>query len=74
MVFLGATPVGGPISGWIGEHLGARAGLALGGAVAVATGAVGLWLLVRRTRAEAIELERHRPAEPGLATARELSA
>jgi MFS family permease len=74
MVFLGATPIGGPISGWVGEHLGARAGLALGGAAAIATGAVGLWLLVRRTRAETIELERHRPAEPGLATARELSA
>lgn len=74
MVFLGATPIGGPISGWLGEHLGARAGLALGGAVAIATGVVGVWLLVRRRRGETIELEARRPAEPGVATAQELSA
>lgn len=78
MVFLGSTPIGGPISGWVGEHLGARAGFALGGAVAIATGAVGLWLLSRRAGAEAIELERRRPmiaAETGsVAEAEERSA
>jgi MFS family permease len=31
LVFLGSTPVGGPIIGWVAEHWGARAGLALGG-------------------------------------------
>jgi len=74
MVFLGSTPIGGPISGWVGEHLGARTGLAGGGAIAIATGMIGLWLLSRRRKAERIELGSHRSAEPELATARELSA
>ena len=38
VVFLGSTPIGGPIAGWVGEHLGARVGLAAGGVIAVATG------------------------------------
>lgn len=32
VAFLGSTPVGGPITGWIGEHIGARYALGLGGA------------------------------------------
>jgi MFS family permease len=47
MVFLGTTPIGSPIAGWVGEHLGARVGLAAGGAIALATGVLGLWLLAR---------------------------
>ena len=31
VAFLGSTPVGGPIAGWIGEHIGSRYALALGG-------------------------------------------
>jgi MFS family permease len=31
MVFLGTTPVGGPIVGWVAEQFGARSGLGLGG-------------------------------------------
>ena len=59
MVFLGTTPFGGPIAGWVGEHLGARVGLAAGGAIALATGAFGLWLLSRvRRDAELVELAR----------------
>lgn len=48
IVFLGTTPVAGPVAGWVGEHFGARVALAGGGLVAVATGIVGLWLLERR--------------------------
>jgi MFS family permease len=48
IVFLGSTPIGGPIAGWVGEHLGPRAGLAGGGVIALVTGAVALWLLSRR--------------------------
>ena len=48
IVFLGTTPIAGPIAGWVGEHLGARAGLAGGGVIALATGLVGLWVLARR--------------------------
>lgn len=35
MVFLGSTPIGGPIIGWIGEHFGARWSFATGGIAAV---------------------------------------
>ena len=31
VAFLGSTPIGGPIVGWIGEHVGPRYGLGLGG-------------------------------------------
>jgi MFS family permease len=64
MVFLGTTPFGGPIAGWVGEHLGARVGLAAGGVIALATGAFGLWLLSRvRRDAELVELARI-PGDP----------
>ncbi len=42
VVFLGSTPIGGPIVGWIGEHFGARAGVAVGG---VSSLLVALWVL-----------------------------
>lgn len=42
MVFLGSTPIGGPILGWISQNYGARYGIALGGVAAVATGAWGM--------------------------------
>jgi MFS family permease len=64
-VFLGSTPIAAPIAGWVGEHLGARAGLALGGVIAFATGLVGLWLVARR-RAEVARFEAE-PARPALA-------
>jgi MFS family permease len=35
LVFLGSTPVGGPLLGWISEHWGARFGLGLGGALSL---------------------------------------
>jgi MFS family permease len=47
VVFLGSTPIGAPIAGWVGEHLGARVGLALGGAIATVAGLVALWALHR---------------------------
>ena len=42
VVFLGSTPIGGPIAGAVSEHLGARTGIAMG---AVAAGLAGLWTL-----------------------------
>src|SRR4051812_21221042 len=55
MCFMGGTPVGAPLIGWISEHLGAPWGLILGGAVVVVTAAgAGLWLARgRRVRLEA---------------------
>lgn len=45
MVFLGGSPVGAPIAGWITDAYGVRAGMAVGGAVAAAAAiTVGLVL------------------------------
>jgi len=38
VVFLGSTPIGGPIAGWVGQHLGPRTGLLGGGILAILAG------------------------------------
>ncbi|MER6343631.1 MFS transporter [Streptomyces sp. NPDC001595] len=48
MVFLGGSPVGAPIVGWITDTYGARVGLAAGGAVA-ALAAATIALILART-------------------------
>ncbi|KUN37369.1 MFS transporter [Streptomyces longwoodensis] len=47
MVFLGGTPVGAPIAGWITDAYGVRAGLAVGGAISAAA-AVTVGLVLAR--------------------------
>ena len=47
IVFLGSTPIGGPIVGAVSEHFGARWGLAVGAAATIGAGTYGL-LTVRR--------------------------
>ncbi len=42
MVFLGSTPIGGPVVGWIAEHLGARYALAVGALACLGAGAWGV--------------------------------
>ncbi len=42
MVFLGSTPIGGPLVGWVAEHLGARYAVGLGAVACVAAGAWGV--------------------------------
>jgi MFS family permease len=49
MLFLGSTPVGGPIVGWVADQFGARYSVAVG---AVAAGAAGLWGLSQARRIE----------------------
>jgi MFS family permease len=45
MVFMGGSPIGAPIAGWITDAYGVRAGLAVGGAVsALAATAIGVIL------------------------------
>lgn len=67
MLFLGSTPVGGPIVGWVADQFGARYSIGLG---AVAAFGAGLWGLaaLRRAESEAVDstpdLE---PAEPMVA-------
>jgi MFS family permease len=50
VVFLGSTPIGGPLAGWVGQHIGASFGFAAGGVIAVATGIAALASLTRSTR------------------------
>ncbi|WP_123965879.1 MFS transporter [Streptomyces sp. TLI_185] len=47
MVFLGGSPVGAPIAGWITDTYGVRAGLAVGGAIATAA-AVTIGVILAR--------------------------
>jgi MFS family permease len=46
VVFLGSTPIGGPIAGWLAQAAGPRAGLVLGG-LAATTAAIGGWAAFR---------------------------
>jgi MFS family permease len=47
MVFVGGTPIGGPLMGWLTDHLGARVGMAAGGLVCLGA-AVGVALVLAR--------------------------
>jgi hypothetical protein len=49
VLFLGSTPIGGPIVGWVSEEWGARVGILLG---AVATLSAGAWGLAMSSRAD----------------------
>jgi MFS family permease len=49
MVFLGSTPIGGPIVGWISDSLGPRYAVGLGAVAALGAGAWGLWFVRRHT-------------------------
>jgi MFS family permease len=59
VVFLGSTPIGGPIAGWIGQHVSPRVGLAGGGVVAVAAGLLALgWVSAHRLTTAATGTDR----------------
>ena len=47
IVFLGSTPIGGPILGWVCQQFGARWGVMIGGLGALAAGGYG-WRAARR--------------------------
>jgi predicted MFS family arabinose efflux permease len=56
-VFLGSTPVGGPIAGWVSETVGARWALGLGAVTSLLAGALTL-------RAVRTLTEREQPLAP----------
>jgi MFS family permease len=60
ILFLGSTPIGGPLAGWIAQAYGTRWSIAMGAFAALASGFAGL--VVIRHRAEADELV----AEPSI--------
>lgn len=45
MVFLGSTPIGGPLMGWLSEWAGPRIAFAIAGVVAVVSALGALWVL-----------------------------
>jgi len=51
LIFLGSTPIGSLLAGWVGQYLDARTGFAAGGVIAVATGLWALHALARRAGA-----------------------
>jgi MFS family permease len=48
VVFLGSTPIGGPLTGLLARGFGVRAAVAVGGVAALATAAGAYWALRRR--------------------------
>jgi MFS family permease len=59
MIFMGGTPVGAPIIGWIGETYGARWTLLGGGLITIAGVALSALLYLRLER-----VRRERAASP----------
>lgn len=47
VAFLGSTPIGGPITGWIGDHVSAEWSLAYGGLLSIACAAIAAGALAR---------------------------
>jgi predicted MFS family arabinose efflux permease len=47
IAFLGSTPIGGPIVGWISQQWGPRMGFAIGGFAALLATAWAAWTLLR---------------------------
>ena len=50
MLFLGSTPIGGPIVGWVSQAFGARYGIGLGAVAAALAGVWGLAIARRQER------------------------
>ena len=64
VAFLGSTPIGGPIAGWVSETFGGRAGLLMGAVACFLAAALGWWLMRRAgasAPANAAELAVARP-------------
>ncbi|WP_129339362.1 MFS transporter [Cellulomonas endophytica] len=61
MVFLGATPVGSPLVGWVGEHLGARWAVGIGALSAVVVAVAAAFWARRAWHVEVHYRLRHRP-------------
>ena len=47
VAFLGTTPIGGPIIGWIGQNIGTRIGVMVGGVAALVASGIGMMAIKR---------------------------
>jgi MFS family permease len=66
VVFLGSTPLGGPLVGWIAERFGPRTSLVVAGAATVIAGALVASGSSRRSRGTVIDVPRdRRPTDEG---------
>jgi predicted MFS family arabinose efflux permease len=54
-IVMGGTPIGSPIIGWVGQHLGARYTLVFGGLLTIVGVALALLVYERMRRAERAE-------------------
>ena len=52
VAFLGSTPIGGPITGWIGDHVGARWSLGYGSLAAIGAATWAWWRIRRNNQAQ----------------------
>jgi MFS family permease len=64
MVFLGSTPIGGPLTGLVAAHGGVRAALVMGAVATLLTAAGTAWMLRRiRAREAVLALGGHEPGD-----------
>jgi MFS family permease len=63
VVFLGTTPLGAPLVGWISEVMGARTGIAFGGAAVAVAAVLGVRALRQPAAAPAAAVPEDRPRE-----------
>ena len=61
VAFLGTTPVGAPITGWVADNVGAEWSLAYGSVIALVAVSVGFTIRRRSVRAE-VPADEHQPA------------
>jgi len=57
VAFLGSTPIGSPITGWVADHIGAEWSLAYGSVITLATVAVGYTVRRRQHRDEVAAID-----------------
>jgi MFS family permease len=55
VAFLGSTPIGGPIAGWVADSFGGRAGLVLGAVACIVAAGLGAIVVARVKRREAAD-------------------
>jgi MFS family permease len=68
VAFLGSTPIGAPVIGWVSEAIGPRAGLGIGAIAAIATGLVALLFVRARSEIETADVVPVEPEEIAIAS------
>jgi predicted MFS family arabinose efflux permease len=68
VAFLGSTPIGAPVIGWVSEAIGPRAGLGIGAIAAIATGLVAILFVRARSEIETADVVPVEPEEIAIAS------